>query len=148
MNTPEKFWARLRMLSPTSCWEWTGSCRGGGYGQVRWHGKYIATHQLAAMLSGIEVTNSKPHILHHCDNKICCNPSHLYAGSPQQNSNDSVERGRQPRGEKHRMAKLTEKQVRDIRKWYKAGWTQVELAKMHNVSQTMIGYIVREENWK
>jgi hypothetical protein len=33
-------------------------------------------------------------ILHHCDNRRCCNPAHLYEGDVGDNSRDKVQAGR------------------------------------------------------
>lgn len=35
-------------------------------------------------------------ILHRCDLAICCNPNHLYAGTPKQNAQDRKDRGLSP----------------------------------------------------
>jgi hypothetical protein len=34
--------------------------------------------------------------LHTCDNRACCNPDHLYAGTPNQNTYDRLNRKRSP----------------------------------------------------
>jgi hypothetical protein len=55
---------------------------------------------------------------------------------------------RQPRGENHGMSKLTEDKVRAIREAYAHGATQSQLAAAYNVTQPLIGYIVRRELWR
>lgn len=55
----------------------------------------------------------------------------------------------QPRGETHPMAKLTQKQVEEIRQVYTAGKeNQYELAARFNVSRGLIGHITRGRIWK
>lgn len=52
------------------------------------------------------------------------------------------------RGESHGRAKLTEKQVVEIRDRYKAGGvTKTELAKTHNVDRTSIRDLISRKTW-
>lgn len=52
------------------------------------------------------------------------------------------------RGETHPRAKLTDEQVREIRRRYTGGWgEQTQLAKEYGVSQMLISQIVRGDIW-
>lgn len=54
-----------------------------------------------------------------------------------------------PLGEDHKLSKLKEPQVRKIRELYKTRkYMKVSLAKMFNVTDVLIGNIVRREIWK
>jgi hypothetical protein len=55
---------------------------------------------------------------------------------------------RLPRGEAHGQAKLNNDAVREIRAAYAHGATQRQLAEAYDVTQPLIGYIVRREIWK
>ena len=59
--------------------------------------KAYKAHRLALVLTGIEIPKGAL-VCHHCDNKACVNPDHLYVGDRHTNARDSVARGRQPRG--------------------------------------------------
>jgi len=94
----------------------------------------------------------KTMVLHSCDNPPCMNPAHLFAGTNSVNVRDMVAKGRQviPNrdGELHPRVKLTEKQVRAIRKMLASGrFTQQELADMHGVKQAAISKIVLRRTW-
>lgn len=39
--------------------------------------------------------DEEKYIMHQCDNPECINPNHLRLGSPQENTNDMIEKGRQ-----------------------------------------------------
>lgn len=51
------------------------------------------------------------------------------------------------RGERHGMAKLTQKKVNKIRKLFKLGYTQTSIARMFNTSQPGISTIVNNKRW-
>jgi len=55
------------------------------------------------------------HVLHWCDRPVCCHPLHLHLGTQQTNMAERSARNRQPRGERHGIAKLTAEDVLMIR---------------------------------
>jgi hypothetical protein len=92
----------------------------------------------------------KRFVLHTCDNRLCCNPNHLFLGSMRTNLLDAYTKGRkvQPRSG-HANSKLTPEQAREIRATYDAGGSrQVDLAKQYGVSQRAISLVVRRETYK
>lgn len=97
------------------CWEWPFAIsKRDGYGRVYFDGSSRNAHHVALLLTTPQPIGSD-HALHSCDNPACVNPSHLRWGTPQDNMTDKVSRNRQLRGEQHRMARLTEENVRAIR---------------------------------
>lgn len=87
----QRFWSRVMVGLPSDCWEWSGSRRSDGYGQVYIGGKHRATHRLSFYLSNLFWP---PVVRHRCDNPRCCNPHHLEAGTQSENMQDVVARGR------------------------------------------------------
>jgi hypothetical protein len=158
-QTAESFWARVGgdRCKHDACWEWQGAHNNTGYGTVAWHGNVYTAHRIAAWLVGLVGSPSAPtesreptHVLHKCDNRSCCNPSHFFLGSYAENQKDAYRKKRrsQPRGEAHANAKLSNAQAVLIRKMYAVGVTQVALAKAYGVSQRGISLIVRGETYK
>lgn len=93
MEAPD-FWARVDQSSgPTACWPWLGSRTTGGYGQVYMDKRVIKASRAAWVLARGPVRDGL-HVLHYCDNPPCCNPNHLWLGTPADNAQDSVAKGR------------------------------------------------------
>ncbi len=95
-------------------------------------------------------------ICHRCDNPICCNPSHLFAGTHADNMQDMItkRRGNIPGiskfiGEENPTAKLTTEQVREIRKLYATGnYSHEELAQLFGVGHGAIDNLLAGRSWK
>ena len=71
--------------------------------------------------------------LHKCNTPGCIEPRHLYAGTPQQNMDDKLRAGHQPRGEKSGNAKLTATDVVEIRRLTDSGLTFREIGELYNI---------------
>lgn len=158
-QTAESFWSRVEgdRRKRNGCWEWQGSLNSTGYGTIAWDGKRYTTHRVAAWLAGMVDNPTRPknaaektHVLHKCDNRRCCNPSHFFLGSYRDNQLDAYTKRRrvQPKGENHANAKLSDKDAVQIRKLYQAGMVQTVLAKKYGVSQGAISLIVRGKSYK
>jgi predicted XRE-type DNA-binding protein len=90
-----------------------------------------------------------PEARHVCDNPPCFNPTHIIEGTHRQNEQDKWDRGRGQSGERIGTSKLTQQQVREIRKEYATGnVSQQAIADRLGVVQSTIGVIVRGVRWK
>lgn len=110
-----------------------------GYAMCWYQGKTHYHHRLVANApKGLVV-------MHTCDNKACINPEHLKLGTPAENSEDMVNKGRQCKGEQSHFAKLTEDLVRQIRS---AEGSLRAIGKQFNISHVNVGDIKRRKIWK
>jgi hypothetical protein len=88
------------------------------------------------------------HGCHKCDVTSCCNPDHVFPGTPADNMQDMVEKGRGLVGEKNANTKLTEADVLLIYRDIDAGLTRTAIAQRLGVKQVTISHIATGRNWK
>lgn len=153
-STEQSFWNKANkngLIQPhmtTPCWEWTKAKNKGGYGIVRFHGKFWLAHRLSYFLYYDDISNDLD-ICHHCDNCLCINPTHLFSGTAKDNIQDMKIKGRSNylSGSKNGNSKLTNEQVLKILLFRKNGLTYEEIAKLFNVGKTTIAHIIKRDNW-
>ena len=91
----ERFWSHVGKGESDECWHWNSQLkRGYGWYTITLNKKkheFIAS-RVALFLSGTPIKDKL--VLHSCDNQSCCNPTHLRAGTHQDNMDDAKLRGR------------------------------------------------------
>jgi HNH endonuclease len=137
------------VLVGRDCWEWLGCRSVYGYGQIQVNGKQSGAHRVSWQLFCGPIPDGLL-VCHHCDNRNCVRPDHLFVGSNKDNSMDAAQKGRlstwkRVSGERHHQAKLTVSAVSEIRC---SELTQDELATIYAVSQGQISRIKRGVKWK
>lgn len=139
-NTPDTFWRRVARLSTHECWEWQGRRNEKGYGVIGWNGKpSVGAHRIAWTLTNGAIPEGMC-VLHRCDN-----PPHLFIGTQRENIADRDSKGRTV--DPPSRAKLTDDQVRELRRLYESGITQVELAKRFPVSRGNLSKILNRRSY-
>ena len=148
-----RFWRKVDKRGPDECWPWIASIDGHDYGSFRINQKTITAHRCAFLLSGGALTEKKNCVMHTCDNRRCCNPAHLLAGSVQDNNHDKAKKGRSnynsSKGEQSVHAKVTQSEVDRIRALYTTGmYTYTRLGEMYGLTKATICSIIKYRTWK
>ena len=151
----ERFWKYVRRGDAGECWNWTGY-KQKGYGAIHTggtEGRLVQASRASWWIHFGPITDGR-FVCHHCDNRACVNPAHLFLGTNSDNMRDMRSKGRAPsntwsRGERNGSAKLTAEVVATIRARFAGGGvTQKTLASEFGISKSSIHNIVRAKNWK
>jgi hypothetical protein len=132
-----RFWGKV--IPSDECWEWTGYTVRSGYGMLNLRGDNFLAHRISWLITN--GTDPFPlFVLHKCDNRKCCRPSHLFLGTNRENSLDSCKKGRRPH-------KLNGESVKAIRGLLKDGVPQRTIASKFGVAQSSIYDINIGKTW-
>lgn len=153
-----RFWAKVDKRGTDECWPWRRAIAKSGYGVFGLYGKIKTSHRVSWRVCRGEIPAGIS-VLHHCDNRPCCNPAHLFLGTHDDNMADKIKKGRQASGVTHAeyyargtdggMTKLTEESVREIRSIYSTtGISQKRIAIRFGVDRTNISSIIRRKTWR
>jgi len=146
-NVHERFWRKVR-LGP-SCWEWMGT-KSRGYGKFKESGKTLLAHRVAFLLEFGAIPDGM-NVCHHCDNRSCVRPEHLFLGTDSDNVLDSVRKGRwaNREGERNPSAKLTENDVIAIRRMRNdEGRSLSSIAALFDTNFRNVSRIALGTTWK
>jgi hypothetical protein len=143
-NTDDSFWDRVVILGPDECWPWSMSTKN-GYGRFTQDKVEHYAHRHAYELTYGPVPDGL-HVMHRCDYKRCCNPSHLIAGTPAQNTSDAYSAGliQKRLGEAHHRARLTADQALAVfydKRTYRA------IGKSYGIALTTVSSIKNGYTW-
>lgn len=161
----------------SDCWVWQHTKLASGYGRMHIEGVTYRIHRLAYSLLVGEIPDGML-VCHKCDNRLCCNPEHLFLGDSDANAKDMVNKGRQSKGDKHYAridpsksargerhgsktkpwsvnrgeghcrARVNMGQVTAIRERWLFGDTMADLAREYGISETNVAYMVKNKSWK
>lgn len=168
MPPKERFWSKVDKNGPVPahrpelgpCWVWTGPRTKKGYGYIGIGGrsgrKHLAHRVSYCWAQGMELTAlGERCVLHECDGGSigCVRPEHLSVGTRIENNIDMRARNRgtkPPRrcGTSNNKAKLTDEDVRSVRRRYAGGEPVSAIAESLDVNKTTVYGILNGKNWK
>ena len=142
----EYFWSKVDIGGHDDCWEWQMGFFSFGYGYFTYTAEGIKVNAPAHRLAYLYVHpdwDQKLCLCHSCDNPKCCNPSHLWLGTREDNNRDKLRKGR---GGHRKNRKLSDQDRRDLKDLRASGKKVSDLAKLYRVSLTTI-YRVTDESF-
>jgi len=147
----ERFWDKVDIKGADDCWNWTGGILGSGYGQFTLvDHKSTPAHRFAYELVKGNIPDGL-FVCHACDNRRCCNPTHLWLGTNKDNMQDMVRKGRNAvrKGSDANTSKFTNEQVRQIRSDYADGkYTKKDLRSMYKVTKATIERMLSNKTYR
>ena len=137
---------------PDGCWLWIHSLNNKGYGWFELNGKTCLAHRVSWIIYRGSIPKGM-NVLHKCDVRNCVNPDHLFLGTLKDNMRDCSNKGRLSinwpayKGEQHKMSKLTEAAIREIRSCGKRKGYGKEFACKYEVNRQTIYDIAAGKYW-
>lgn len=144
------FWSKVDIRGRDKCWRWLGSLAG-GYPRYHINRKGIKATRIVLEQMGYDMTGLQAN--HHCDNPVCVNPRHLYAGTQAENMRDMVNRNRSGKGiskgkgfanpnNRHSL-----ETIREVKRLLSIGMKYKDINARLGVSIGMISNIKNGNNW-
>jgi len=157
-SVTERFWAKVSIGGADECWNWKGTPNRYGYGQFRmdWRTTDIRhAHRVAWELTSGNIPD-KLLVCHSCDNRLCCNPRHLFLGTHQENTHDAMVKGRLAKGDQlypeqrqqGKKRKLNDLQVIGIMARVLQGASKLQTAREFGVNVITVHSIVEGKTHK
>lgn len=148
----DRFWPKVKVGDVSDCWEWQADLSTKGYGRFRGDdGRVIFSHRQAWIMSQGPIPNGLL-VCHKCDNRSCCNPAHLFLGTPAENTADMMSKNRHKtsplRGSQSASSKVNERDVMDIRTRRASGESNAQIAADYGLCISAISHIATRRNWK
>jgi len=143
-KTPlERFEEKYIPVPESGCWIWLTKSK---YGVFYLHGTHHTAHRASWILFNGPIPDGML-VCHKCDVPGCVNPTHLFLGTPKDNMQDMITKGRNKivRGSQVGNSKLVEKNIFTI---LISKQSNKELGKRFGVTPDAIYCVRTKKSWK
>ena len=147
----DRFLRFVDKKSDNDCWNWLGQ-KINGYGRIS-AGKRgdnsFGAHRVSWEMHNNQTIPKGMFVMHSCDNPGCVNPKHLSIGTPKDNSDDMIAKGRKkmviPIGEHNGKSIINADIVRQIRA---STLNHTALGRLLGVSPNCVRGVRIKRTWK
>jgi len=130
---------RSSVKDGTDCLEWGGWTNSKGYGMIRVSDAAPVVHRVMYEAFVDQIPEGM-HVLHKCDNRLCCNFGHLFVGTNKENIADKMRKDRSGK-------KLDIGKTKEIKRMLSDGHSQKYIADKFGVAQSIISRIKTGDRW-
>lgn len=139
----EDFWSKVNKTE--DCWFWLNNSYN-TYGKFYTNNTSYCSNRISFILANGQNSLSETDVVRHtCRNRRCVNPNHLEKGTHADNTRDKIERDG---GLITPTAKVTEEQVREIRKLRLSGQKLKDIAAKYGIAEYTVYSICAKRTWK
>lgn len=145
----DRFWSNVdQSAGENACWPWKLRKDRAGYGAWTVRGRFWFAHRFAYFAANGEL-RADLDVLHSCDVRPCCNPSHLRQGTHDENMRSMRLRGRGKSGGWTQGKKLDAARVLAMRAERETNGTPIMvLSRRYEISPRHVRAILQRESWK
>jgi len=143
----QRFTSKIDRRGDDDCWPWLTTTYHDGYGKIKINYITFRSHRIAFAVA--YHPPGKLFVCHSCDNRLCCNPRHLFTGTVLDNCRDMLSKDRQSKrhGEHCWKHKVTDKDVLEIRRRLSMGETVTVLAAEFGLHYSTVSHIKARRIW-
>lgn len=145
-----RFWNKVDSCDGSSddCWNWIGGCFQSGYGVFQVDNKNQRAHRIVYEMYFGPIPGML-RVCHHCDNKRCVRPDHLFLGTDLDNVRDcrKKKRGRDRNGRTFDDPPSPDA-IRTARALWEAGTSYRDISNQTGIRISSIYLIVKRINYK
>lgn len=145
-----RFLDTIDSSDPEGCWPWQGGVQhrpnGADYPLFYFNGTQKPAHRILWRMYYRNNLRKNEVIQHTCDHSWCMNPNHIYKVARSLDAREQAKervRRQQGYGEDHPKAKLSDKEIAEIRRRGESGEPRKDVAAEFGISQSYVSMLVK-----